>query len=120
MEKYNVSLRKLLQKGISELEFYGDLHVVYRIRKIVGKYNFAEQLRKLTNRYKRLGYNPYIMRQTACLVVNPITADSYASLFKMHDGGSGLRLNDGLFLKRLSQMGWGLMLCLWLGPPWFN
>ena len=19
-----------------------------------------------------------------------------------------------------SQVGWGLMLCLWLGPPWFN
>ena len=33
--EYNVSLKKLLQKGISEPEFYGDL--VYRIRKIVGK-----------------------------------------------------------------------------------
>ena len=31
VEKYNVSLRKLLQQGISEPEFYGDL--VYRIRK---------------------------------------------------------------------------------------
>ena len=79
VEKYNVSLRKLLQQGISELEFYGDL--VYRISKIVGKSNFAEQFRKLLNRYKRIGYNPYIMRQTACPVVNPITVDSYASLF---------------------------------------
>ena len=35
-EKYNVSLRTLLQQGISEPEFYGDL--VYRI---VGKSNFA-------------------------------------------------------------------------------
>ena len=33
VEKYNVSLRKLLQQGISEPEFYGDL--VYKIRKIV-------------------------------------------------------------------------------------
>ena len=49
------------------------------------------------------------MRQTACLVVNPITVESYALLF-----GSGLRLNDGFFIK-LSQVGWGLMLCLWLG-----
>ena len=79
MEKYNVSLRKLLQQGISEPEFYGDL--LYRIRKIVGKSNFAEQFRKLINRYKRIGYNPYIMRQTACLVDNPITVDSYALLF---------------------------------------
>ena len=50
VEKYNVSLRKLLQQGISEPEFYGDL--VYRIRKIVGKSYFSEQFRKLINRYK--------------------------------------------------------------------
>ena len=79
VEKYNVSLRKLLQQGISEPEFYGDL--VHRIREIVRKSNFAEQFRKLINRYKGIGYNPYIMRQTACLVVNPITVDSYALLF---------------------------------------
>ena len=52
VEKYNVSLRKLLQQGISEPEFYGDL--VYRIRKIVGKSNFAEQFRKLINLFKRI------------------------------------------------------------------
>ena len=115
-EKYNVSLRKLLQQGISEPEFYGDL--VYIIRQIVGKSNFAEQFRKLINRYKRTGYNPYIMRQTACLVVNPFTVDSYASLFNCTMVVRG-RLNDGLFVK-LSQVGWGLMLCLWIGPPWFN
>ena len=59
VEKYNVSLRKLLQQGISEPEFYGDL--VYRFRKIVGKSNFSEQFRKLINRFKRIGYNLYIM-----------------------------------------------------------
>ena len=79
VEKYNVSLRKLLQQEISEQEFYGDL--VYRIRIIVGKSIFAEQFRKLINRCKRIGYNPYIMRQTACLVVNPITVDNYALLY---------------------------------------
>ena len=50
VEKYKVSLRKLLQQRMSEPEFYGDL--VYRIRKIVGKSNFAEQCRKLSNRIK--------------------------------------------------------------------
>ena len=35
LEKYSVSLKTLLQQGISEPEFYGDL--VYRFRKIVGK-----------------------------------------------------------------------------------
>ena len=79
LEKYSVSLKTLLQQGISEPEFYGDL--VYRFRKIVGKSNFSEQFRKLINRYKRIGYSLGIMRQTACLVVNPIIVDDYASLF---------------------------------------
>ena len=79
LEKYSVSLKTLLQQGISEPEFYGDL--VYRFRRIVGKSNFSEQFRKLINRYKRIGYSLDIMRQTACLVVNPIIVDGYASLF---------------------------------------
>ena len=72
-------LKTLLQQGISEPKFYGDL--VYRFRKIVGKSNFSEQFRKLINRYKRIGYSLDIMRQTACLIVNPIIVDGYASLF---------------------------------------
>ena len=79
VDKHNVSLRKLLQQNISEPECYGDL--VYRIRKIVGKSNFSEQFRKLINRYKRIIYSPYVMRQTACLVINPTSVDSYASFF---------------------------------------
>ena len=79
LEKYSVSLKTFLQQGISEPEFYGDL--LYRFRKIVGKSNFSEQFRKLINRYKRIGYSLDIMRQTACLVVNPIIVDGYASLF---------------------------------------
>ena len=72
-------LKTLLQQGILEPEFYGDL--VYRFRKIVGKSNFSEQFRKLINHYKRIGYSLDIMGQTACLVVNPIIVDGYASLF---------------------------------------
>ena len=80
LEKYSVSLKTFLQQGISEPEFYGDL--VYRFKKKnVGKSNFSEQFRKLINRYKRIGYSLDIMRQTACLVVNPIIVDGYASLF---------------------------------------
>ena len=65
LEKYSVSLKTLLQQGISEPEFYGDL--VYGFRKNVGKSNFSEKFRKLINRYKRIGYSLDIMRQTACL-----------------------------------------------------
>ena len=79
LEKYSVSLKTFLQQGISEPEFYGVL--VYKFRKIVGKSNFSEQFRKLINRYKRIGYILDIMRQIACLVVNPIIVDGYASLF---------------------------------------
>ena len=79
LAKYSVSLKTLLQQEISEPEFYGDL--AYRFKKIVGKSNFSEQFRKLINRYKRIGYSLDIMRQTACLVVNPVIVDSYASLF---------------------------------------
>ena len=58
--KYNVNLKKLLQQGISEPEFYhGDL--IYRIRNIVGKSSFSEQFRKLINRYKRIVYNPGLL-----------------------------------------------------------
>ena len=41
----------------------------------------SEQFRKLINRYKRISYSLDIMRQTACLVVNPIIVDGYALLF---------------------------------------
>ena len=74
VEKYSVSLKTLLQQGISESEFYGDL--VYRFRKIVGKSIISEQFRKLINRYKRIGYSLDITRQTPCLVVNPIIVDA--------------------------------------------
>ena len=94
-----------MKKLLVASEFYGDL--VYRIRKIMGKSNFffffffseqfrkiicrykiigfffSEQFRKIICRYKIIGYLyiPYIERQTACLVVNPINVDSYSLLF---------------------------------------
>ena len=80
VEKYNVSLKTLLRQGISEPEFCGDL--VYSFwKKNVGKSNFSVQIQKLINRYKRIGYSLDIMRQTACLVINPIIVDGYASFF---------------------------------------
>ena len=79
LEKYSVSLKTLLQQGISEPEFYGDL--VYRFKKIIGKSNFSEQFRKFINRYKRIGYCLDIMRQTECLVVTLIIVDGSDSLF---------------------------------------
>ena len=32
-------------------------------------------------RYKPIGYNLNVMRQFACLVINPVKVDGYAALF---------------------------------------
>ena len=77
--KYNIGLKTLLQQGISEPIFYGDL--VYKFKRIVGKPNFSDQFKKIVKRYIRVGYNLDIMRQSACLVLNPITVYSYGFLF---------------------------------------
>ena len=57
---------KLLQQGISEPIFYGDL--VYKFIRIVEKPNLSDQFKKIVKRYIRVGYNLDIMRQSACLV----------------------------------------------------
>ena len=77
--KYNIGLKSLLQQGISEPIFYGDL--VYKLKRIVGKSSFSDQFRKIVKRYIRVGYNLDIMRQSAFLVLNPITINSYCFLF---------------------------------------
>ena len=77
--KYNIGLKTLLQQGISKPIFYGDL--VYKFKRIVGKPNFSDQFKKIVKRYIRVGYNLDIMRQSACLVLNPITVYSYGFLF---------------------------------------
>ena len=37
--------------------------------------------KRIVNRFKRAGYSLDIMRQTACLVFNPIMVEGYAALF---------------------------------------
>ena len=37
--------------------------------------------RKIITRYRRIGYNLNVMRQSACLVFNPIMVDNYAAFF---------------------------------------
>ena len=43
--------------------------------------DFSDQYRKIIMRYKRIGYNLNVMRQSACLVIHPITVDGFAALF---------------------------------------
>ena len=77
VSKFN--LRTLLHQGLPEPEFYGDL--VYKLKKVVGRADFSDQFRKIIICYKHIGYNINIMRQSACLVFNPITVYKFASLF---------------------------------------
>ena len=44
-------------------------------------FNQFGQFRKIIIRYKRIGYNLNVMRQSACLGFNPIRVNNYASLF---------------------------------------
>ena len=54
------------------IKFYGDL--VYKFRKIIGKNDFSYHFKKISVRYKKNGYSIDVLRQTACLLVNPIVS----------------------------------------------
>ena len=86
--KYNIGFKTLLQQGISEPIFYGDL--VYEFKRIVGKPNFSDQSKKIIKRYIKVGYNLDVMRQSACLVLNPTTVYSYGFLFNCTTVGQDL------------------------------
>ena len=78
ISKFNVGLKSLLHQGLSEPELYGDL--VNRFKKIMARTDFSDQFRKII-RHKRIGYDLNVRRQSACLVINPITVDNFAALF---------------------------------------
>ena len=88
--------------------FYGDL--VYKFRKNVGKTEFSDQFKKIIMRYKRIGYNVDMMRQSACLVVNPITVNNFAVLFNCTPVGRG---SDSNIAKYLAGWGWTLVCFFW-------
>ena len=51
------------------------------LKKLIGINDFSFQFRKIITRYRRIGYNLNVMRQSACLVFNPIMVDNYAAFF---------------------------------------
>ena len=79
VSKFNVGLKTPLHQGLSEPESYGDL--VYKFETTVGRADFSDQCRNINICYKRIGYNINIMRPSACLVVNSIIVNNFASLF---------------------------------------
>ena len=67
---------------------------MYKFIKNVGPKDFSDQFRLKIIRYKRTVYNVIVIRQTAYLVVNPITVDNFAALFNCMSAGrtSGLMM----------------------------
>ena len=54
---------------------------LYKFRKIIGKNHFPYHFKKIIVRYKKIGNNIDVLRQTACLVVNPIKVNNFSYLF---------------------------------------
>ena len=72
--KFYVGFKSLLRQELSESVFYGDL--VYKLKKIVGTYNFSAQFIKIISHFKK--------NATDCMrgmVATHMTIDSYAFLF---------------------------------------
>ena len=82
-----------------EPEFYDDL--VYKFTKIMGRTDFSDQFRKLKIRHKHIGNDLNVMRQSACLVINPITVSNFAALFNCKPED---RVSDSLMAQTL--IGW--------------
>ena len=47
----------------------------------MGRTDFSDQFQIIIIHHKRIGYNLNVIRQSACLVINPITVDNPAALF---------------------------------------
>ena len=45
---------------------------VDKFKKLIGSNDYSFQFRKIITRYRRIGYNLNVMRQSACLVFNQL------------------------------------------------
>ena len=68
-----------MQHGTSNPEFYEDWYINLRISSEIQTSLII--FKRIVNRFRRTGYTLDIMRQTACLVFNPIMVEGYAALF---------------------------------------
>ena len=82
MSIYNFVLKTILKKKSVRVWVLWRLNLlIFKFRKIVGKTKWFVQFKNIVIRYKKIDYNyTDILRQTACMVVNPIMGDSFASL----------------------------------------
>ena len=56
--------------------------LVYKFKKLIGRnYFFFSISEIIITRNRHIGYNLNVMRQSACLVFDPIMVDNYAAFF---------------------------------------
>ena len=72
----NVLIRDFKVKNF-KINFF-KLTFTHKFRKIIGKNDFPYHFIKIIVRYKKIFYNINVLRQTACLVLNPIKVNSFA------------------------------------------
>ena len=72
--KFNVGLNAFLREVLSGPGICCDL--VYKFKKLIERNDFSFQFIKIT-----IGYNLNVMRQSACLVINPIMVGGYVAFF---------------------------------------
>ena len=78
--------------------------------------DFSDQFRKIIIRYKRIGYNLNVLRQSAYLVINPIMIDGFAALFNCTPVD---RASDSMMVPTIL-VGWDRSFHLLLGPLGLN
>ena len=57
------------------------MDILYIDLRVIGNPSLSDLFKPIVNRFKRAGYTLDIMRQTACLVFNPIMVEGFAALF---------------------------------------
>ena len=78
VSKNNVGLNTHLLQGFSGPEF---MATGCMNSKLSGKNNFPYHFKRIIARYKKIGYNIDVLRQTACLIANPVKVNILAYIF---------------------------------------
>ena len=79
-EKYHVSLKNLCHK-VFVIQNSMEIWYINLRKSLEIKTSPISVFKRIVNRFKRAGYSLDIMRQTACLVFNPMMVEGYAALF---------------------------------------
>ena len=103
VSKFKVGLKSLLQQGLSEPKFCVGL--VYKVRKKLNRAEFSSSSETLSCVTNVLDMIQMLFRQSACIVINPITVESFATL----NDRPNIKLVD---LFKLVGTGLSLVCCL--------